>query len=101
MTTTPTTTPKPRRRWLQFSLRTMLIVATLVALATHAGRQWWVTRLVYLVEKQDCFIDEQRYAEAEAVAELAWRLYPIPPGRKAHGTVIKVLPPFREPHRRS
>ena len=24
MTTTPPTTPKPRRRWLQFSLRTML-----------------------------------------------------------------------------
>lgn len=26
MTAAPTTTPKPRRRWLQFSLRTMLIV---------------------------------------------------------------------------
>ena len=26
MTTEPITTPKPRRRWLQFSLRTMLVL---------------------------------------------------------------------------
>ncbi len=32
MTTEPTTTPKPRRRWLQFSLRTLMVVVLLVAL---------------------------------------------------------------------
>jgi hypothetical protein len=29
--TTPTTTPKPRRRWLQFSLRTLMVLMLLVS----------------------------------------------------------------------
>jgi len=33
MTTAPTTTAKPRHRWRQFSLRTMLVLATCVALS--------------------------------------------------------------------
>lgn len=31
MTTTPSTTPKPRRRWLQVSLRTMLVLVLLIS----------------------------------------------------------------------
>ena len=30
MTTTPPPTPKPRRRWLQFRLRTLMVVVLLV-----------------------------------------------------------------------
>lgn len=36
MTTAPTTTPKPRRRWFQFSLRTMLVLM----LAFGCGFGW-------------------------------------------------------------
>jgi hypothetical protein len=75
----PPTTPKRRTRWLRFRIRTLFLVMTLVALTTHAGRQWWVTRLEYLIEKQSCFIDEHRYVEAEAVADLALHLYPEHP----------------------
>ena len=32
MTTTPPITPNPRRRWLQFSLRTLMLASLLVAL---------------------------------------------------------------------
>ncbi len=31
MTTTPPPTPKPRRRWLQFSLRTVLVLVLLIS----------------------------------------------------------------------
>ena len=72
----PSPTSKPRRRWLQFSVRTLFMVVAIIALATHAGRRWWVTRLEYLVEKHCCLLDEHRYAEAEAVANLALHLYP-------------------------
>ena len=37
MTTEPTTTPKPRRRWLQFSLRTMLVLVLIFG----AGLGWF------------------------------------------------------------
>jgi hypothetical protein len=36
MTTTPSTTPKPRRRWLQFSLRTLMVLL----LVLGAGLGW-------------------------------------------------------------
>ena len=36
MTTAPTTTPKPRRRWLQFSLRTVMVLV----LVLGAGFGW-------------------------------------------------------------
>ena len=39
MTTTPPSTPKPRRRWLQFSLRTLLVLM-LVACVEWVGSRW-------------------------------------------------------------
>ena len=39
-TTSPPTTPKPRRRWIQFSLRTILLLPALVG-ASLAGLWWW------------------------------------------------------------
>ena len=33
MTATPSTTPKPSRRWLQFSLRTLLVFVLLVGIS--------------------------------------------------------------------
>jgi hypothetical protein len=38
MTTVPPTTPKPRRRWLQFSLRTLLLLVLFVG----SGMGWFV-----------------------------------------------------------
>ena len=40
MTTAPTTTPKPKRRWLQFSLRTLMVV--MVVFGTGLG--WFAPR---------------------------------------------------------
>ena len=36
-TTAPTTTPKPRRRWFQYSLRTIMALMLLVS----GGFGWW------------------------------------------------------------
>lgn len=54
MTTTPSTTPKPRRRWLQVSLRKKLVLASLlVGLGTVVlfgtmlyapTARWWTRR---------------------------------------------------------
>ena len=52
MTTAPTTTPKPRRRWLQFSLRTLMVVVLLVALPLG-----WIGILLERSREQERVLD--------------------------------------------
>ena len=47
MTTAPTTTPKPKRRWLQFSLRTLMVV--MVVFGTGLG---WFAHEVHQARQQ-------------------------------------------------
>lgn len=47
LTTAPTTTPKPKRRWLQFSLRTMLVLVLVVSVPLG-----WFAREVQRVRVQ-------------------------------------------------
>ncbi len=34
--------PKPRRRWYQLRLRTLLIGLAVLAVIFHVGQQWWI-----------------------------------------------------------
>ena len=52
MNTEPTTTPKPRRRWLQFSLRTMLILMLVISVPLG-----WFTYRLNQARKQRAVID--------------------------------------------
>jgi len=91
---------KHGRCWMQFSIRTMLIVVTLLAVATHAGRPWWSTRLlVYLIEKQDRLLHEYRFDEAEAVANLAMRCCPDQPVARSMVVLSKSCRDFVEGNR--
>ncbi len=48
MNTSPTAAVKPRRRWLQYSLRSLLIFVTLFAILCS----WIATRMRYAIEQQ-------------------------------------------------
>jgi hypothetical protein len=71
MTTTPSTTPKPRRRWLQVSLRTMLVLM----LTFGCGFGWLGMMLTRLLQHQHqadelrnhCRLLNRRIATAKAV----------------------------------
>ena len=67
------------KRWGQFGLRTLLIFVTLAAIGTCAGHRWyrwWSTRPVHLVERWYELTDEEKFKEAEGVADTMSRLHP-------------------------
>jgi len=71
MTTAPTTTPKPRRRWLQFSLRTLMMLVLMFGV----GFGWLGMMLTRLLQHQHqadelrnhCRLLNRRIATTKAV----------------------------------
>jgi hypothetical protein len=76
MTTDPTTTPKPKRRWLRFSLRTLLVVFLVIGigLALSVRAFHWSHRGIADIER----IIVQGMAAVDAVERFAntHRFYP-------------------------
>jgi hypothetical protein len=84
--TAPTTTPKPHRRWLQFSLRTMLLLVLIASVplgwlgmkVREARQQWEAVRAIRMVEgvvEYDFERDETGVVQIRPLpADLAWRL---------------------------
>ena len=84
--TAPTTTPKPHRRWLQFSLRTMLLLVLIASVplgwlgmkVREARQQWEAVRAIRMVEgvvEYDFERDETGVVQIRPLpADLAWPL---------------------------
>jgi hypothetical protein len=63
------------KRRFQFSLRALLVAATIAAVSSALWR-WHTNRLEALADSFGDLIHQGRYREAEAVAVMARRLYP-------------------------
>jgi len=69
--------PRPRR-WLQFSLRSILVILALFAVSIRAA-QWYLTSLNYLQWKHGHLMNAGEFEESLTVAATAQRLYPEAP----------------------
>ena len=67
---------KPKLRWYQYRLRSLLLLVTLVALVLAAARTWRECRLENLVEGYNRAMESRRYDEAKRYAKTAALLYP-------------------------
>lgn len=64
-----------KRRFLQFSLRALLVAVTIAAISSAILR-WHHNRLDVLADSFQDLVHQRRYGEAEEVAARARRLYP-------------------------
>jgi hypothetical protein len=72
--------PRPKLRFWQLSLRTLLLAITLICIASGVYAHWMQPRrLELLVEEFNKTIDERRYDDAYKIALEAKRGYPKHP----------------------
>lgn len=67
--------PRRNRRWYQYSLRALLLLFTIVALALAAARTWSACRLDSLVDGYNAATEKGRVDDAERYARIAAWLY--------------------------
>jgi Leucine-rich repeat (LRR) protein len=77
MTTDPTTTPEPRRRWLQYSLRTllalMLVIGCGLAWFAHKIQQAWAQReAVKAIEELEGLVSYEDVSSSTRRTTVVW-----------------------------
>jgi hypothetical protein len=64
---------------LQSSVRTLVLVVAVAGVSAAGMQAWWVSRIVYLVERHSALVDSGRLDDAEANARRTLWLYPNSP----------------------